>query len=97
MKQKISDETIAYVGILAKLALSQEEQEQAKKDMEKMLDYIDTLDALDTSAAEPMTHIFPIKNIFREDQAVNGDGSRDALANAPAERDGGFEVPRTIG
>lgn len=41
MKNKISDETIEYVGILAKLELSCEEKENAKADMEKMLDYID--------------------------------------------------------
>ena len=33
MANVISDETIEYVGILAKLALSDEEKEQAKKDM----------------------------------------------------------------
>ena len=36
----ITDETIDYVGILAKLELSQEEKEQAKKDMSDMLDYV---------------------------------------------------------
>mgnify|MGYP001155285640 FL=1 len=33
MANIIDDETIEYVGILAKLALSEEEKEQAKKDM----------------------------------------------------------------
>ena len=41
MANHISDETIEYVGILAKLELNEEEKEQAKKDMESMLDYID--------------------------------------------------------
>ena len=40
LAKKISDETIEYVGILAKLELSEEEKEAAKKDMEQMLDYI---------------------------------------------------------
>ena len=43
MANIISDETMEYVGILAKLELSEEEKEQAKKDMETMLDYIDQL------------------------------------------------------
>ena len=59
MANKISDETIEYVGILAKLELSDEEKEQAKKDMETMLDYIDTLNELDTEGIEPMSHVFP--------------------------------------
>ena len=46
MANKISDETIEYVGILAKLELSGQEKEDAKADMEKMLDYIDTLNAV---------------------------------------------------
>ena len=44
----ITDETIDYVGILAKLELSQEEKEQAKKDMSDMLDYVSKLNELNT-------------------------------------------------
>ena len=55
MANIISDETIEYVGILAKLELSPEEKEQAKKDMGNMLDYIDMLNELDTEGVEPMS------------------------------------------
>ena len=96
MANVISDETIEYVGILAKLELSDEEKEQAKKDMSEMLDYIDQLNELDTSGAEPMTHLFPVHNVFREDVVTNGDGREAALSNAPLVRDDGFEVPKTI-
>ena len=60
MANIISDETIEYVGILAKLELSDEEKETAKKDMGRMLDYIDKLNELDTSGVEPMSHVFPV-------------------------------------
>ena len=63
MANIISDETIEYVGILAKLELSEEEKEQAKADMGKMLDYIDKLNELDTSGVEPMSHVFPVNNV----------------------------------
>ena len=76
MANKISDETIEYVGILAKLELSDTEKEAAKADMEKMLDYIDTLNELDTSGIEPMSHVFPVNNVFREDVVTNGDGRK---------------------
>ena len=55
MANHIDDATIEYVGILAKLELSGEEKEQAKKDMESMLDYVDKLNELDTSSVEPMS------------------------------------------
>ena len=96
MANIISDETIEYVGILAKLELSESEKEQAKKDMGDMLDYIDKLNELDTSSVEPMSHVFPLDNVFREDVVVNGDDSKTILKNAPEEKDGSFAVPKTV-
>lgn len=96
MANTISDETIEYVGILAKLELSDEEKEQAKKDMANMLDYIDTLNELDTSGVEPMSHVFPVNNVFREDVVTNGDDRDEILANAPEAKEGAFVVPKTF-
>lgn len=92
----ISDETMEAVSILAKLELSAEEREQAKKDMGELLGYIDRLNELDTSGTEPMFHVLPAENVFREDIVANGDGSTETLANAPEKKDGYFQVPRTM-
>lgn len=96
MANVISDETIEYVGILAKLELSDQEKEDAKKDMGKMLDYIDKLNELDTSGVEPMSHVFPVNNVFRADVVTNGDDRENILKNAPEEKDGAFVVPKTF-
>ncbi len=96
MANVISDEMIEYVGILAKLELNEEEKEQAKKDMASMLDYIDQLNELDTSGVEPMSHVFPVNNVFREDVVVNGDDRENMLANAPEQKDGSYKVPKTV-
>lgn len=96
MANIISDETIEYVGILAKLELADEEKEAAKKSMGEMLDYIDKLNELDTSGVEPMSHVFPVQNVFREDEVTNGDESCRTLQNAPGEKDNMFVVPRTF-
>lgn len=96
MANIISDETIEYVGILSKLELSDQEKEQAKKDMGRMLDYIDMLNELDTSHVEPMSHVFPVHNVFREDVVTNGDERDAVLANAPEQKDGQFQVPKTV-
>ncbi len=97
MANIISDETIEYVGILAKLELSDAEREQAKSDMGRMLDYIDKLGELDTTDVEPLSHVFPVENVFREDVVTNGDERERMLSNAPQEKDGMFVVPRTFG
>lgn len=96
MANVISDETIEYVGILAKLELSDEEKENAKKDMANMLDHIDKLNELDTTGVEPMSHVFPVENVMREDVVTNGDGREETLSNAPERRDTTFVVPKTV-
>ena len=82
--------------MVSKLELSEEEKEQAKKDMGSMLDYIDKLNELDTTGIEPMSHVFPVQNVFREDVVTNGDESEKTLKNAPGEKDNMFMVPRTF-
>lgn len=96
MANIITDETIEYVGILAKLDLTDEEREDAKRDMGRMLDHFDKLNELDTTGVEPMSHAFPLQNVFREDVVTNGDGSGRTLRNAPEEKDDMFVVPRTF-
>lgn len=96
MANVISDEIIEYVGIMAKLELSHEEKEKAKRDMGKMLDYIDKLNELDTSEVEPMSHVFPINNVFRDDVITNGNDKGNILRNAPEKKDGAFVVPKII-
>ena len=96
MANVIENETIEYVGILAKLELNEEEKAKARTDMEKMLDYIDKMGELDTSNVEAMTHVFPNENVFREDVVINGNDRDNILSNAPEERDGMFAVPKTF-
>ncbi len=92
MANIISDETIEYVGILAKLELSPEEKEQAKKDMGNMLDYIDMLNGLDTEGVEPMSHVFPGTPTYSVRMWSPTETDTDAtLANAPAQKDDAFQ------
>lgn len=96
MAERITDETMEYVEILAKLKLTKEERIQAKADMSRMLDYIDQLNELDTSQVEPMTHIFPVSNVFREDEEKDEWSREEILENAPQQKDGFFQVPKTV-
>ena len=96
MTKMIDDATMEAVSILAKLELSAEEKEQAKQDMGRMLAYMDKLNELDTADVEPMTHIFPIQNVFREDVVINGDESEKTLRNAPKQKENMFAVPKTV-
>lgn len=96
MQRIISDEMIEHLGVLTKLELSREEKEQAREDMGRMLDYIDKLGELDTAGVEPMCHVFPVRNVFREDVVTNGDAGKELLQNAPCRRGSMFAAPRAF-
>jgi aspartyl-tRNA(Asn)/glutamyl-tRNA(Gln) amidotransferase subunit C len=43
-----------------------------------------------------MSHVFPVNNVFREDVVTNGDDRDNILKNAPEEKNGMFNVPKTF-
>lgn len=94
---EITDETIAYVAALAKLELDKEAVERAKEDLSKILGYMDTMNGLDTEGLEPMSHVFPLVNVFREDVVTNKEDTESLLLNAPRSKEGQFIVPKTVG
>ena len=96
MTERIDDEMLDHISILAKLDLEGTEREKARIDMEKMLDYVDMLNELDTDGVEPLVQVVDMKNVFREDKITNGDNRDAMLKNAPVKKDGQYVVPRTI-
>ena len=93
---KITQETVQYVAALAKLSVSEEEKQKVALDLDRILDYIETMNELDTEGIEPMSHVLPVKNVFREDVIVNEDNRIELLKNAPKQKDGSFAVPKTV-
>lgn len=93
---KIDDTIIERMEFLAKLSLSSAEREKAGKEIEKILSYVEKLNELDTDGVEPLVHILPEVNVFREDIVTNGDGRAAALSQAPLQREGQYVVPKTV-
>jgi aspartyl-tRNA(Asn)/glutamyl-tRNA(Gln) amidotransferase subunit C len=93
---KITQETVQYVAALAKLTVSEEEKQSVAKELDQILDYIETMNELDTENIEPMSHVLPVKNVFREDMVVNQDDRDQLVKNAPMSKDGCFVVPKTV-
>ena len=48
------------------------------------------------AGVEPMSHVFPVQNVFREDVVTNEDTREQLMTNAPEQKDGMFMVPRTF-
>ena len=93
---KITEEMVDYVSILSRLKLPQEEKERMTGELEQILVYMDVLDGLDTSGVEPMSHVFPLKNVLRSDEVVPSGDLAELLSNAPVPDEEAFLVPKTV-
>lgn len=93
---EINDELIAYLEQLSRLNLSEEEKENAKKNLKGIFEHIDNLNELNTSGVEPVSHPFPFTNFFRDDEVEQSYSRDDILLNAPQKKDGCFSVPKTL-
>lgn len=93
---KITTELIDHISQLSRLRLPEEEKTKMAGDLEGILAYMDTLNALDTSGVEPLSHVFPVKNVLREDEVQPSMDRGELLKNAPAADDEAFLVPKTV-
>ena len=89
------DEVIA-IAHLARLALTDDEIEAMRDELEAILGHVAALGEVDTTGVEPMTHAMPMTLRLRDDVVEAPFAVEVALADAPATRAGGFEVPAIL-
>ncbi len=88
----ISSEEVRHVAELAKLALSDDEVATYAQQLSAILDYADSLRQVDTNHVPPMPHVLPLTNVLRADEPQPSLPNAAALANAPMQANGFFEV-----
>ena len=92
----LTREQVQHVALLSRLALTEEQVGRMTSQLDAILGYVEKLKELDTTGVEPLSHPLPLQNVFREDKPAASLDRREALANAPRQRMGFFEVPRII-
>ena len=92
----ITDEMVDYVAELSRLAIAPEEKETLREELGSIVAYMDVLAELDTEGIEAMSHVFPVKNVFREDVVQPSYDRASLLANATKMDGEGFLVPKTV-
>ena len=84
----IKREDILHLADLSNFSLSEKEIESLQKDLQGIIKYISQLDELDTDNIEPTYQVFEMKNVWREDEILPQEASReDLLALTKEEQD----------
>jgi aspartyl-tRNA(Asn)/glutamyl-tRNA(Gln) amidotransferase subunit C len=91
-----ADLDVAYVATLARINLSEEEENAFQKQLGDVLNYVEKLRQADVSRVEVAAHALPIFNVFREDASRDWFTAEQALSNAPRKANGLFIVPKVV-
>ena len=89
----ITEARIDHLSDLARLSLPGGEKEEIARELERILDY---MAGLDTAGAEPLSHVFPLKNVLRPDETAPSADRASLLAGAPAADGESFLVPKAV-
>jgi aspartyl-tRNA(Asn)/glutamyl-tRNA(Gln) amidotransferase subunit C len=93
---EVNDELIDNLSDLACLEFSAIEKEAIKKDLQKMISFVEKLKELDTTGVEPLLHMAEEANVLREDKVEGSSTRAEALLNAPFSDGIYFKTPKVI-
>lgn len=94
---EIKREDILHLADLSDFALSESEVESLGSDLQGIIKYISQLEELDTDDIEPTYQVFEMENIWRSDEILSQDASREELlALTKEEKDNQIKVPKVL-
>ncbi len=93
---QITKELVEYVAELSRIKLDDAAAEKMQKELGAIVDYMDVLNKLDTDNTEPLSHVFNITNVMREDTVKESYSREDILCNAPEHTDETVVVPKAV-
>ena len=90
---ELSVAQVRQVAVLCHIALTDDEAEQLRGEMAKLLDEVSVLERIDTSGVEPTGHaVEEVHTVMRDDIARPPLEREDVLANAPRREGPYFRV-----
>lgn len=92
----LTDKDVDHVARLARLALTDEERQKYRGQLERILGYMKTLEKHDVNGVAPTFHVAPLSNVWREDVVVEFPDREAILDNAPEREDVYFKVKKVI-
>jgi len=93
---EVNDALVDKLAQLARLKFDADEKEEIKKDLQKMIAFVEKLNELDTTGVEPLLHMSDEINVLREDEVKGSISREEALKNAPLHDEQFFKVPKVI-
>ncbi len=96
MMMKVTVKDLDMAALLSRLEVPEAEKETHVRQLDAFLQYVDNLSSVPTENVEPLAHVLPLCNVFREDEVRPSLDRALALSTAPLQEDGYFKVPKIL-
>ena len=94
---EIKREDIIHLAELSDFSLEDNEIESLGNDLQGIITYISQRDEFDTDNIEPTYQVFEMKNVWRDDEILSQDATREQLlALTKEEKDNQIKVPKVL-
>jgi aspartyl-tRNA(Asn)/glutamyl-tRNA(Gln) amidotransferase subunit C len=93
---QVDDKLIDRLAHLSRLEFENEAKEEIKKDLTRILSFVEKLNELNTENIEPLVYMTEETNVLREDETTQIITQEEALKNAPKRDSDYFRVPRVV-
>lgn len=94
---EINCETIKHLADLSNFSVSETESKSLEKDLSEILNYISQLDEIDVEDVEPTYQVFEMENVWRADEILPQDATREELlALSKEQKDNQVKVPKVL-
>lgn len=92
----LSSDVVAKVAKLARIRLTQAEEETFAVELNNILSYVEQLQQANVEGVEALAHCLPLQNAFRADEQQPSLAVDDVLANAPKRAGDFYSVPAIL-
>ena len=93
---QVSKEEILHIANLAKLELKEEEIEQYRNNLDKILEYTTIINNAPIDKLDITIGANASKNVFRKDEVKVFDNMEGLLQNAPSKENNMYKVPKIL-
>jgi aspartyl-tRNA(Asn)/glutamyl-tRNA(Gln) amidotransferase subunit C len=93
---EVNDELVLHLANLSRLHFSEDEKKEIRKDLQRMISFVDKLNEINTEGLEPVLHMSSEVNRLRKDEVKGSVTAEEALQNAAGSFGHFFTVPKVI-
>jgi aspartyl-tRNA(Asn)/glutamyl-tRNA(Gln) amidotransferase subunit C len=92
----VNDALVEKLAQLSMLHFDETGKASVKKDLERMISFVEKLNELDTSGVAPLLHLSENVNVLRDDEVKGSISREEGFKNAPLHDEQFFKVPKVI-